>query len=163
MMHCPCGSTKIYNDCCGLYIDAGQMPPNPEALMRSRYAAFALAKMDYIVATMKGPVAKDFDPNVARERSKQTKWLGLEIKQAPPVAENALSGTVEFVARYLLAGREHVIHEISEFQREADHWYYVSGEMVGPSTAFSKDSKVGRNEPCPCGSGKKYKKCCSSA
>ncbi|MBD3329587.1 preprotein translocase subunit SecA [Candidatus Dojkabacteria bacterium] len=34
------------------------------------------------------------------------------------------------------------------------------GNVGGPKTVVNKEEKVGRNDPCPCGSGKKYKKCC---
>ena len=36
---------------------------------------------------------------------------------------------------------------------------YEEEEYIKP-TPFKRPVKIGRNEPCPCGSGKKYKKCC---
>ena len=40
---------------------------------------------------------------------------------------------------------------------------FKSAQRQKPQTMVRKGEKVGRNDPCPCGSGKKYKKCCGSA
>ncbi len=52
--------------------------------------------------------------------------------------------------------------EIDEMQERASREYVLSrGEEMAQSSTVKKDAKkVGRNDPCPCGSGKKYKKCC---
>ncbi|MGA1790691.1 MAG: preprotein translocase subunit SecA [bacterium] len=36
----------------------------------------------------------------------------------------------------------------------------TAGSFTAPQQQRKKEKKVGRNEPCPCGSGKKYKRCC---
>jgi len=41
--------------------------------------------------------------------------------------------------------------------------YFSSGDSSQPQTVKRKEAKVGRNDPCPCGSGKKYKKCHGTA
>jgi len=38
-----------------------------------------------------------------------------------------------------------------------------SAEASKAATVVNKEAKVGRNDPCPCGSGKKYKKCHGAA
>ena len=71
-------------------------------------------------------------------------------------------GVVEFVVTYKEKGVVRRYHERGRFQKEQGRWYFVEGEMVTPKTEVHTAPKVGRNEPCPCGSGKKYKKCCGS-
>ncbi len=155
---CPCGSNKSYARCCGPLITGKRIADCPEALMRSRYSAFTQANMDYITATMKGKVSSDFDPVSAKQWAEQAQWLGLEVVAAPPVAENGTVGFVEFIARYQLQGQDQSIHEVSEFHLEDGRWYYVDGKFRKPLVPLSQ--KTGRNDPCSCGSGKKYKKCC---
>lgn len=158
MKSCPCGSRKSYIDCCGLYISEEQIAPTPEALMRSRYTAFTQANIDYITATMKGKVSVDFDPPSAKQWAEQVLWQGLQVINAPLTKENACVGFVEFIARYQLQGRDEFIHEVSEFHQENGRWYYVDGKVLKPRVPLVE--KIGRNDPCPCGSGKKHKKCC---
>lgn len=160
MMHCPCGTKKDYSECCGAYIEGTKVPPSPEALMRSRYTAFSSSNMDYIASTMKGTAAKDFDPVDAGSWSKKAKWLGLNIVNASPLQDNGTKGYVEFIANFRLEGREQRIHEVSEFKLQDGRWYYIDGQLVSPPTQHRSQAKIGRNDPCSCGSGKKYKKCC---
>jgi SEC-C motif domain protein len=153
---CPCGSKQSFTACCDPYISGKTAAPTPEALMRSRYSAFTQANIDYIMSTMKGDVLKDFDPETARKWAASVKWLELEIINAPAVNKGDTIGYVEFVAKYLLKDRLQNIHERSEFLLDNDRWYYVDGQDVQRDNA----NKVGRNDVCPCGSEKKFKKCC---
>ena len=52
--------------------------------------------------------------------------------------------------------------EVEEMREEASQDYIMSrGEQTAETSTVKRDTKkVGRNDPCPCGSGKKYKKCC---
>ena len=147
METCPCGLNKSYADCCERFVSGNQIPQTPEELMRSRYTAYTQANVDYIAATMKGSASLDFNKEHAKELAKQIKWLDLKVIQAKQEGEKAF---VEFVARYLINNKPDVIHEISEFNLEDGRWYYIDG--ITP--------KIGRNDACPCGSQKKYKKCC---
>ncbi len=149
-MRCPCLSQQTYELCCGPFINGTARPQTPEQLMRSRYTAYTQANMEYIGATMQGQAAKGFDPEQMRLWAQSVEWLGLEVIQAPKA--QATRGIVEFIARYRLNGEVHQIHEVSEFARlnGGTRWYYITG----------KAPKVERNAPCPCGSGKKYKRCC---
>ena len=79
-------------------------------------------------------------------------WLGLTVIDAPQVAPDAKIGYVEFIAKYKVQDKLQCMHEISKFQKEDGCWFYVDGKQV----------KVGRNDACPCGSGKKHKKCCGT-
>jgi len=148
---CPCGSGRAYEACCGRY-HGGIRASTAEALMRSRYSAYVLKLSDYLRDTWHSgtrPAMLDLERDDA-------KWCGLEIRQISGGSEMDQNGEIEFVARWLSSdGRCGALHERSRFVREAGHWLYVDGELL-PSAV----SKVGRNDPCPCGSGKKYKQCC---
>jgi SEC-C motif-containing protein len=147
MENCPCNSGKSYKECCESFLSGGQIPQTPEALMRSRYTAYFQGNMDYVANTMKGPAAVGFNKEDAGQWSTQIKWHGLKVIKSK---QDNNQGTVEFIARYALNGNIDIIYEISEFSLENGKWYYIDG--VTP--------KLGRNDICPCGSQKKYKKCC---
>ena len=94
--------------------------------MRSRYSAYALGLIDYLLATWHAstsPGELELPP---------TKWLGLEVRHAAATQD---AGVVEFVARYRVDGRAHRLHETSRFVREAGAWYYIDGQVQVPETA----------------------------
>ena len=156
MQNCPCGTNKNYTECCGIYIDGGEAAPTPECLMRSRYTAYARDNMTYIMETMKPPASDRYSEELAQV-NKNITWLGLEVVNAK---HKTKTGQVEFIARYRLADREFRIHELSEFVFEQGKWYYKDGIHKDVETTPPPVEKTGRNEDCPCGSGKKFKKCC---
>jgi SEC-C motif domain protein len=144
---CPCGLQANYSDCCGRFIEEGEFPETAEQLMRSRYAAYSQANIDYIAQTMRGPALNDFNPEQAKAWAEQVEWLGLAVTDHQEQGDHA---TVSFIARFFAGGQRQNMIEKSEFQKTEGRWYYVDGEQPSP----------GRNDACPCGSGKKYKKCC---
>ena len=125
---CPCGSGGALAACCGR-LHRGETAPDAEALMRSRYAAYALGLDDYLLATWHRSTRPASLADADRAR---TRWLGLEVRRVVP-AETGPDGVqrarVEFVARFRVDGRGHRIHEDSAFVREDGRWYYVDGEM----------------------------------
>lgn len=157
-MMCACGSNKDYVECCGVFITGTEHAPTPEALMRSRYTAFTEANIDYIARTMKGRAADRFKAEESRAWAEQVEWLKLEIIETH--LESDTKGFVEFTAHFLQNKKRHVLHEISEFHAENGVWYYVDGKGPEHVSLPIKASRVGRNDACLCGSGKKYKKCC---
>lgn len=162
MLQCPCGSKIDYQQCCAPLIEGKSLPTSPEALMRSRYTAYTQANMEYIDATMRGEAAQNFSIEQARQAAKQTKWLGLKVLAVPHVAAGATVGYVEFSAEYIWQGKMLTLHEVSEFHLLDGRWFYVKGTApTNNPVAILKHNKVSRNETCPCGSGKKYKKCCA--
>lgn len=164
MTNCPCCSDKDYADCCGPYLEGQSIPPTPEALMRSRYTAYTKADMDYVQKTMKGKVLRAFNAKDAKQWALTAKWQGLEIIDAPSVPSNQTKGFVTFVARYLDGNEPQALYEHSEFHKEGERWFYVQEHAYEPDKPKPiSSSKIGRNEPCPCGSGKKFKKCCDKA
>ena len=154
---CPCNSGKNYSECCEPIIKKTAPAASPEILMRSRYVAYVKGEVFWLRDSLEASQRKDFDEKGARQWS-SAEWLGLTIVESK-VDEEKNSGKVEFVAKYKQGGvaREH--HEVSEFVRKNGSWFLTEGHMVKPETV-RKEQTVGRNDPCPCGSGKKFKKCC---
>lgn len=148
---CPCHSRRDYSDCCGLYLSNQDIPKTPEALMRSRYTAYSQANILYIQKTMRGQALANFNAEEAQQWARQVQWLDLKIISAPAVAIDDHIGFVEFIAAFMERNQRHIIHERSEFHRLDGRWYYTTGYTP----------KISRNEACPCGSGKKFKRCCS--
>lgn len=145
-MNCICGLTKEYNECCGAIIDGNKNALNPEELMRSRYSAYVRGNGKYLVfsAIKENQFLEDIE--LIEEFSNSVRWLKLDVLMAD-------SNTVEFKAYYKEKENIKVLHEKSNFIKEDDLWKYVDGEIY--------NSKIERNEVCPCGSGKKFKKCCA--
>lgn len=122
--------------------------------MRSRYSAFAVGNVEYLLATHH-PSQQQPNPRAGLLQTvSRTNWIGLQILATRQGAENDTSGWVEFVAAYEEGGVTGRLHERSEFVRENGRWFYLSGDAKNLAPP-----KLGRNQPCWCGSGKKYKKC----
>jgi SEC-C motif-containing protein len=156
MTACFCGSQKEYDICCGLYLEKEEIPQTPEQLMRSRYTAYCLADIGYIKQTMKGTPLNTFDVLEAKEWANSVTWLGLKVIQS--YMETHVVGFVEFEATILERKQLKIIHELSEFHKQGTSWFYVDG-LNKRETSTKNKSKVGRNGPCPCGSGRKFKNC----
>ena len=155
MGDCPCGLGASLEGCCGPIIEGKKVALTAEALMRSRYTSFVLGNLAHIERTY------------AREQRRHRKrssfgpdieWIKLEILDKVGGGEGATTGIVEFAAHYRLNGRNGIHRERSNFRRDRGFWVYVDGE--GPENAQVTNIKIGRNASCPCGSGKKFKKCC---
>lgn len=130
--------------------------------MRSRYTAYTRADIDYVEKTTAPEARGDFDHDGSLAWAKQSEWLGLEIVSTQAGGPEDSTGTVEFIASYKLNGQETRHHEMSEFRREGRQWFFVDGKLVR-DPVINSGPKIGRNDPCTCGSGKKYKKCCGTA
>ncbi len=160
MSQCPCQSGKDYAECCGPVIKGERPAATAEALMRSRYSAFAKAEPEYLEASLHPDFRSDFDADATKKWAEESEWTGLEIVSKDGGTDNDETGVVEFIAAYRQNGRDFSHHERAEFQRVDGTWFYTDGAIVSPATVRNTTPKVGRNDPCPCGSGKKYKKCC---
>jgi SEC-C motif domain protein len=115
--------------------------------MRSRYSAYVLGELDYIASTQRA----EMDRESAEKWSSQSDWQGLEVVEA-------VDNVVEFCARYKDKKGQLIEHrERSKFEPKDGSWIYVDGS----TPTLRSSAKTGRNDPCPCGSGKKYKKCCA--
>jgi len=160
MKNCPCGSGLSFSDCCQPYISGVKNAPTAEALMRSRYSAYVEHAIDYIVDTCTKDEKDRIDVNQTRKWSEKSKWLGLKILSAEKGGPNDTEGTVEFEALYEMDGLRDNHHETAKFKKREGRWFYDEGNVM-PKTVVRTGPKVGRNDPCPCGSGKKYKHCCA--
>jgi len=143
---CICGLNKEYEKCCGEIIQAKRAPTSPEELMRSRYTAYVKADAKYLLLSSVIENRNEDDIELIEDFSSHVDWLKLDVLK---VADD----TVEFKAYYKDKEHIQVLHEKSNFVIEDGTWKYRDGELY--------NSKVERNESCPCGSGKKYKKCCA--
>lgn len=118
---CPCGSPD-YARCCQP-LHAGAAAPTAEALMRSRYSAYALGLAPYLLATWHAstrPTALDLNDAPCQ-------WIGLQIRAH--AQQDASHATVTFVARYRVNGRAQRLQEHSRFVREDGRWFYVDGDL----------------------------------
>ncbi|CAM5790736.1 YchJ family metal-binding protein [Castellaniella caeni] len=119
---CPCGLPAAYAACCGrwhhgvLHLQA----PNAQTLMRSRYSAYVLDELDYVLQTWH----PDTRPDTLEPNEPGTRWLGLDVRRYSQTdADHAM---VEFVARVRVQGRATRLHEISQFVRVDGRWLYLN-------------------------------------
>ena len=162
MEPCPCGSARDYGECCQPLIEGGQKAETAEALMRARYSAYVKEKVDFILETTHPSQRDQYTAKGLRRWSRNSEWLGLTILRTDKGTAEDDTGRVEFVAAYYAKGRRQRHHEIAEFRRHENAWTFYDGQAPSPQTVKRPNAKVGRNDPCPCGSGRKYKKCCGA-
>ncbi|MHB0953434.1 MAG: YchJ family protein [Allorhizobium sp.] len=158
---CACNSGKEFAICCDPYIAGRHPAPTAEALMRARYTAFTQGNLDYVEKTITDDASQSFN-RVDMERSLPgTEWLGLEVRGTTGGRETDDTGVVTFAFHYRNKNREFSQVEIASFLRVDGVWLYHDSE-INPKSPPVRVENVGRNEPCRCGSGKKYKKCCGA-
>ncbi len=158
-MTCPCDTGLPIEQCCGPILSGERDAPTAVALMRARYSAYARGEIDFIMSTQDS--GEDADRASTESWSRDSDWLGLEVLGTEGGGESDDTGKVEFVARFVHKGEESRHHEVAEFRRSGTRWMLIEGKMQN-STFRRTQPKVGPNQPCPCGSGKKYKKCCGA-
>lgn len=159
MENCPCCSGKSYNVCCGPVIK-NESAPTALTLMRSRFTAYATVQAEYLHKTNHPQTRLESTIEEIEDWAKENTWTKLEILNTDAGTKNDSNGVVEFKASYTdVSGKSQVHHERSTFVKENGQWLYKDGIANPPANNTSK--KVLRNDPCPCGSGKKYKKCCA--
>jgi SEC-C motif-containing protein len=124
--------------------------------MRSRFTAHVARDFGYLHRTY-APTAKT--PFTGEEDPTTLGWSRLVIHSHEP-GNNPDTAFVDFTAFFVDKNGEHPLQEKSEFRRTDGRWLYTRTTRQGPAPIKSTAPKVGRNDPCPCGSGKKYKHCC---
>lgn len=165
MSDCPCrimDTKKLPLDaCCGPYLKGSKKAPTAESMMRSRYSAYVEKNIDYIDQTQLNEKNEVFNKEEALKWADSSEWLGLEIKRTQKGEANDDSGVVEFIAHYKdkASGTELRHHETSLFQKQNGDWKFKEGNIHGAQPIKRIDPKIGRNDPCHCGSNKKFKKC----
>lgn len=129
-----------------------------EELMRARYQAYVDGDIEFIKNTHDPATRGNVSWEETAEWSKNSKWIGLEVLNVEAGQKEDKTGIVEFKAIYVENNREYTHHEKSLFTKKDDQWFYTG--WLPLQGTIVKEKKVGRNDPCPCGSGKKYKACC---
>ncbi len=176
-MKCPCSSNLEFNKCCEPFLKGTAKPKTAEELMRSRYSAYTEVDIEYIKNTLAPESRGDFDVKSTREWAQKAKWSGLQILSTDKGGPEDKKGTVEFVATYEFQGDGLDHHETAQFRKsDSGDWLFVDGDShthragethhhhghAKPEQVIRDSPKIGRNDPCTCGSGKKYKKCCGT-
>ncbi len=159
MALCPCGSGHEFQHCCGPIIEGNTQAPTAEKLMRARYSAYVTGAVDFIMDSHDPETRENVSEEATREWSQSAKWIGLDIRNVEKGGPKDHEGAVEFVASFEVEGKRVDHHELALFRRGAEGWRFVDGRVI-PETFRRPTPKVGRNDPCPCGSGKKFKFCC---
>ena len=154
---CPCGTGRPFEACCQPYHEGWEQPPTAEALMRSRYSAYARQAIDYLERTSAGDALAQFSRRDVTAWARAATFIHLEVLATGRGGPGDGDGVVDFAATYEEAGKTRVLRERSQFRRDGGAWRYVGGTKG--QTMTRGEPRVGRNDPCPCGSGLKYKKC----
>ena len=159
--NCPCGSETNYDSCCAPLHKGEAVAQTAEQLMRARYAAFETQNLDFLETSLSEASRKDYDGKATEEWATQADWIGLEILDTEQGTQDDQEGYVEFKAHFKIKEHQTLHHERSHFKKIDGCWYYHDGEIVNNQQPV-RVTKIGRNDPCSCGSGKKYKKCCGA-
>ncbi len=160
MSKCHCGKEETFEKCCGKFISGSSYPETAEELMRARYSSYVTGDVEFVAKTQITEPGDDFNLDEAKRWSSESKWQGLTIKSATQQGEKA---QVHFIASYNdLEGNACKHQELSNFKKVDGKWLYAEGSIVGLDPIKREGPKVGRNDPCSCGSGKKFKKCCGT-
>ena len=167
MSLCPCQSGSELTSCCQIILDDASRAGSALALMRARYTAYALQRMDFVYDSTHPDARADIDREAMEQWSRMAQWTGLEIIDAGHPDTREAQDEVEFKAHFLVQGVAQIHHERSQFRFDQQRWWFVDGQDIysGPAEKpqpFVRGQKIGRNDPCPCGSGRKYKKCCAA-
>ena len=161
-MNCPCGSKRDFDACCGSVLAGDRLAATAEELMRARYTAYTRADMDFLQATIHPDYRKDQDAEGARDWAENSVWHGLEVIETLAGGPDDETGRVEFVASYTYQGQDKQYHEIADFQRSDGAWKFTEGRPGVKKPVVRDGPRLGRNDPCHCGSGRKFKRCCGN-
>jgi SEC-C motif-containing protein len=170
MKDCPCGSNFPFTDCCAPLIRGTGFPDTAEDLMRSRYTAFTHGNWEYLVLTSHPEEKKEMARLGPELIADGVVWQKLEILGTRAGGQEDSQGQVDFASYYTKDGIAQTLRESSRFYKINGRWVYSRKDstlppvpvspQTKPKTVVRDKAKIGRNDPCPCGSGKKYKKCC---
>ncbi len=159
-MLCPCGSEKNYDLCCQPVISGDRVAETATELMRARYSAYAKVEMDFLSASLHPDAKDENDMDSSQDWAENSEWHGLEILEARDGGPDDDTGLVEFVAVYTYQDQTQRYHEVADFGKVDGKWYFKEGKPGTRKPVVRDEPKIGRNDPCTCGSGKKFKKCC---
>lgn len=147
---CPCQSGELYSNCCQPLHLFETFSHSAEQLMRSRYSAYVLQKIDYIIKTTVPAQQTLLNVEAMMQWAKETRWCSLSIKQHKNLSK--IHSAVEFEAFFETAEGMQSHHEHSVFVQIAQRWFFVDPTVELPTM----------KQPCLCGSGRKFKHCCGA-
>ncbi len=147
---CPCGSNIPFSTCCKPIFADHAKAKTAEQLMRSRYTAFTMDENAYLLSSW----AKETRPEKMDTKETPVQWIGLDVESSEKGEITDSEGTVTFIAHFIVTSRLCHLREKSRFIKEDNKWFYLDG------VPDSSIEKIARNGLCPCGSGKKFKRCC---
>ncbi|QBY03015.1 hypothetical protein E2K93_00900 [Thalassotalea sp. HSM 43] len=150
---CPCGSQQELDHCCQAIITGAKQANTAEQLMRSRFTAYALGDSKYVANTYAAAKQAENSEADIKAWMDETVWLSLNVEQTD-YTDNTYH-YVQFVVRYLHGEQLCEMRENSRFLQENGSWRYLDGDIINHDVVKT----IGRNEPCPCLSGKKFKRC----
>jgi len=157
---CPCKSGKTFGACCAPVIAGEKKAETAEILMRARYSAYATGAVKFLHDSSGPEVRAEFDEKATRQWSESATWEGLDVLDTEKGTASDDEGWVSFIARYTVDDRLCEHRERSYFKRIDGEWRFIDGLVDTGEPYRREEPKINRNAPCPCGSGKKYKKCC---
>jgi SEC-C motif domain protein len=159
---CPCGNEIPVKDCCLTIIEGKRDPATAEELLRARYTAFTRGDVDFILETHHSSTHDQVSREEIEDWSKNSVWHGLKIVQKEAGTSEDQKGSIIFAAHYEAEGKSQEHWEKSFFEKENGKWRFLDAQGVQVGPFRRSEPKVGRNDPCSCGSGKKFKKCCAA-
>lgn len=156
---CYCGLNKSFAECCQPVIDGTVLAATPESLMRARYSAHCIQNYDFLVNSTHPEHRQGVSLEEISSWASHVTWDSLDVHSAVPGEDDA-TGFVSFTAHFHIKGMKQELKEDSTFGKVNGDWKYVDGVLIGEEPYKRDDPRIGRNDPCSCGSGKKFKKCC---
>ncbi|MBE7192021.1 MULTISPECIES: YchJ family protein [Gordonia] len=117
---CPCTSGLTFGECCGPLLAGRRRAPTAQALMRSRFTAFAVGDREYLLTTWHRrtrPGDLELDDEID--------WYRLDVTETSGGGPFDDAGEVSFVAHHRADGARRTMSEHSRFMREHGRWYYV--------------------------------------
>jgi SEC-C motif-containing protein len=119
-----------------------------------------MKEIEYLLSSLHPDHRSGFNAETTRTWAERSAWQKLEIVETVGGGLDDREGTVDFIATFTDNGTKHEHHELASFRKESATWYLVDGKVLPPRQVVRTEPKTGRNDLCPCGSGRKFKKCC---
>jgi SEC-C motif domain protein len=160
--NCPCGSGQTSEVCCIPVIGGKRQAATAEELLRARYTAFTRGDVDFIVDTHHSRTRDEVKRDEIEDWSKNSVWHGLKIVQSEAGKATDQAGSIVFCAEFTAQEKRNEHWEQAIFEKEDGQWRFLDARGVKQEPFKREAPKLGRNDPCACGSGKKSKKCCGS-
>ncbi|MDG2127186.1 MAG: YchJ family metal-binding protein [Fuerstiella sp.] len=123
--NCPCGTDRDFADCCGRFLDDGDAPETVEQLMRSRFSAYCLKRIDYLVDSTHPDARSAKLRDEVVETAERVTWNWLKVVSTRSGRADDKVGNVEFIAGYEYEGESGTHHERSQFRRYDGKWKYL--------------------------------------